>query len=113
MSSFFQGNDPQVDYGASEYWSTVAKNWAIKLDGPIEGSSYSAQYNANLSLTYAGNSATSAAEAAASAQTCQDIATAIANQTLGELSNVTITDPQEGDVLVFSSGVWINQAPAP
>jgi hypothetical protein len=30
---------------------------------------------------------------------------------LEDLQNVNIVDPQEGDVLVYQSGVWTNQQP--
>ena len=30
---------------------------------------------------------------------------------LEDLQNVNIVDPQEGDILVYQSGVWTNQQP--
>ena len=36
---------------AAEAWVLIAKDWAIKMDGPVEATSYSSKYNATLAAT--------------------------------------------------------------
>ncbi|WP_444897901.1 hypothetical protein [Microbulbifer sp. SSSA005] len=57
-------NDPQtVEAQGAQSYVNLAKDWAIKMDGPVQGESYSSQWNATLSAQSAGESAASAGQA--------------------------------------------------
>ncbi|WP_444886705.1 Kelch repeat-containing protein [Microbulbifer sp. JMSA008] len=57
-------NDPQmVEAQDAQSYANLAKDWAIKMDGPVQGESYSSQWNATLSAQSAGESAASAYQA--------------------------------------------------
>lgn len=65
-SGFYHPNslDPSVDdVQNAQDFSSLSKDWAIKMDGPVEGSSYSSQWNATLSAQKAGEAAGSADDA--------------------------------------------------
>ena len=112
MASFFQGTDPDVDPGGASQSAELAKNWAIKADGPVEGSSYSSLYNANVAAGFAGDAATSADLAVQAAGVAQDAADALGSLNINDLQDVDATAPNDGDILVFetASGTW---KPAP
>lgn len=40
----------------------VSQNWAVKMDGPVDGSDYSSKYNANQAAIYAAQAAASASQ---------------------------------------------------
>ncbi|MGL4565297.1 MAG: hypothetical protein ACRCVD_08375 [Halioglobus sp.] len=103
MSSFFQGTDPDVDPGNAQQSAQLAQDWAIKMDGPVEGADYSAEYNASLAATSAGASAASAQAAAQSAQDAADAAADLGSLLLGDLVDVSVPAPADGDILVWSS----------
>lgn len=113
MSSFFQGTDPDVDEGGAAASAQLAQDWAIKLDGPVEGSSYSAEYNANLSRTAATESAASAQAAAGSAQAAADSAAALGSIILDDIADVNAPSPNDGDVLAWNAtnSAWEPVAP--
>ena len=65
-TGFYHPNsmDPQVvDAEDALDYSLISKAWAIKMDGPVEDSSYSSQWNATLSASKAGEAAGSADDA--------------------------------------------------
>jgi hypothetical protein len=113
MSSFFQGTDPDVDEGGAASSAQLAQDWAIKLDGPVEGSDYSSEYNANLSASSAQAAATSAGQAAASAQAAADSAAAIGSIILDDIVDVNAPSPNDGEVLTWDTATskWIASAP--
>jgi hypothetical protein len=113
MSSFFQGTDPDVDEGGAASSAQLAQDWAIKLDGPVEGSGYSSEYNANLSRTAATESAASAQAAATSAQAAADSAAALGAIILNDINDVNAPAPNDGDVLTWDTATskWIASAP--
>lgn len=114
MASFFQGTDPDVDPGGASQSAELAKNWAIKADGPVEGSSYSSLYNANVAAGFAGDAATSADLAVQAAGVAQDAADQLGSLVINDLQDVDAAAPNDGDVLVFetASGTWKPAAPA-
>jgi hypothetical protein len=113
MSSFFQGTDPDVDEGGAQASAQLAQDWAIKLDGPVEGTSYSSEYNANQSALAAQNSAASAGAAAASAADAANAAAALGSIILDDITDVNAPSPNDGEVLAWNatSGKWEPVAP--
>ena len=63
-----QVSNVKVSHEASSFYADVSKQWAIKLDKPIENGEYSSKYYAKISEQYANSANKSAmsAEAAAS-----------------------------------------------
>jgi hypothetical protein len=108
MASFFQGTDPDVDAGGAQQSAQLAEEWATKLDGPVQDSSYSAHYHANAAATSATNASASASAAASSAQSAADSAAALASLALDDISNVTVPSPNDGDILtwVAANSAW-------
>jgi len=113
MSSFFQGTDPDIDEGGAQASAQLAQDWAIKLDGPVEGSSYSSEYNANQSALAAQDSAVSAGASAASAADAANAAAALGSIILDDITDVSAPSPNDGDVLAWNatSGKWESLAP--
>ena len=113
MGSFYEGTDPDVDVGGAEQSVELAAAWAIKMDGPVEGSSYSSQWNATQSASSASQSATFATNASNSADSAQSAADQLNSLLLGDLVDVDGTPPAEGDVLtwVAANGRWEPKAP--
>jgi hypothetical protein len=101
MASFFQGTDPDIDPGSAQESAQLAQEWAIKLDGPVSGTDYSSQYHAQ-------QAAASAAEAAASASLALAAADALQTLGLGDLVDVDVPAPLDGDTLTFvaANGKW-------
>jgi hypothetical protein len=113
MSSFFQGTDPDVDTGGAQASAQLAQDWAIKLDGPVEGTSYSSEYNANQSALAAQDSAVSAGAAAASAVDAANSAAALGSIILNDITDVNAPSPNDGEVLTWDTGTnnWVASAP--
>lgn len=112
MSSFFQGTDPDVDAGGAQASAQLAQDWAIKLDGPVQDTSFSSQYHANAAAASANNAAASASASATSAQEAADAAASIGALVLDDLANVDAPSPTTGDVLAFDGTNWVNQPAA-
>jgi hypothetical protein len=113
MASFFQGTDPDIDPGGAAQSAELAKDWAIKADGPVEGSSYSSLYNANIAEGHANDAADSAALSVQAAGVAQDAADQLGSLVINDLQDVDAAAPNDGDVLVFetASGTWKPAAP--
>lgn len=109
MSSFYEGSDPQVDYDGAAQAVALAKAWAIKLDGPVDGSDYSAEYNAQLAADSANASATSATNAKASEDAAAASADRLDSLLLGDLVNVSQDVPQDAAVLTWDEAqqLWV------
>lgn len=101
MAGFYQGTDPDIDPGNAQQSAELAQDWAIKLDGPVSGTDYSSQY-------WAQQAATSASEAAASASLALAAAEALQTLGLGDLVDVDVPTPVDGDTLTFvaANGKW-------
>lgn len=66
-TGFFHENeiDPlQVEAEDAQSFANLAKDWAIKMDGPVKGASYSSQWNAALSAQSADTATQAATDAA-------------------------------------------------
>jgi hypothetical protein len=103
MSSFYQGNDPDVDYSGAGEAVALAQAWAIKLDGPVEGDNYSSAYNANLAQDSATASAASAGQSAASAAEAAESADKLDSLLLGDLVDVSNMAPADLAVLTWNA----------
>ena len=114
MAGFFQGTDPDIDPGGAAQSAELAKNWAIKADGPVEGSAYSSLYNANIAEGHANDAADSAALSVQAAGVAQDAADQLGSLVINDLQDVDAAAPNDGDILVFetASGTWKPAAPA-
>ena len=108
MSSFYEGQDPDVDTGGAQEAVALGKAWAIKLDGPVDGTDYSSEYNANQSANSAAAAAASAGAANTSAQAAQAAADQLNSLVLADLVNVSNAVPQDGAQLVWndSAQLW-------
>ena len=114
MASFFQGTDPDIDPGNAGQSAELAKDWAIKADGPVEGSSYSSLYNASIAEGHANDAQTSAGLAAQAAGVAQEAADQLGSLYLDDLQDIDAASPNDGDVLVYeaASSSWKPEAPA-
>jgi len=113
MAGFFQGTDPDIDAGSAQQSAQLAQEWATKLDGPVQDSSYSAHYHAQAAATSATSARNSSLDAANSAQDAADAVANIGALTLGDLANVSVPEPNDGDVLVWvaANSQWEAAAP--
>jgi ribosomal protein S11 len=101
MSSFFQGTDPDVDTGGAAASAQLAKDWAIKLDGPVQGTDYSAQIHAQRAAQASQVAVDSALAADVSAQEAIAAADALNNITLDDIVDVNAPTPNDGDRLTW------------
>ena len=74
--------------------ATLAKNWAIKTDGTVDGTEYSAKYYANLAKTEGGSAVTDAQATALEAIKNQQTTSVTAVQTAQTTATTDITDAQ-------------------
>ena len=113
MGSFYEGTDPDVDVGGADQAVELAASWAIKMDGPVEGSSYSSQWNAAASASSAGEASTYATNASNSADAAQSAADQLNTLLLGDLVDVDGTPPTDGYILtwVAANDRWEPKAP--
>jgi hypothetical protein len=98
MSSTFYpgGEDPALSESVkrAEQYADLARDWAIKQD-LVDNDDYSSKWYAQ--------------QAKLEADRAEDAANSIENPSLGSLTDVTLSTPLEGQVIVYRSGEWVNE----
>ena len=102
MSSFYEGQDPDVDPEGAKEAVAQAKAWAIKIDGPVEGTEYSAQYNAGLSKQYRDQSNIFAQNSLESSNRAEEAADKLDSLLVSDLVDVSNTPPEDTAVLAWN-----------
>ena len=84
--------------------ATLAKNWAIKTDGTVDGTEYSAKYYANLAKTEGGSAVTDAQATALEAIKNQQTASVTAVNTAGTTQVKNVNDAGTAQVTAITTG---------
>lgn len=83
--------------------ATLAKNWAIKTDGTVDGTEYSAKYYANLAKTEGGSAVTDAQATALEAIKNQQTASVTAVNTAGTTQVKNVNDAGTAQVTAITT----------
>ena len=113
FTTFFTNNPTYyelfADASTAQYYAIQAKDWAVKMDGPVEGSNYSAKYYADM-ISNLSTEITALYNIANDIQTVASISTDVENVADNETNVTTVASMQSdiNDVVAIKSDIeWI------
>ena len=109
MSSFYGGNNPNIDYSGAQDAVALAKRWATYLGGPVEGLDYSSKQYAINAGDAADVAVVSSNQAGTYAAQAKEAADKLNEITLSDLVDVSEDVPLDAAVLTWeeSRQLWI------
>lgn len=107
FTTFFTNNPTYyelfADASTAQYYAIQAKDWAIKMDGPVEGSNYSAKYYADM-INNLSTEITALYNIASEIQTVANISTDVENVADNE-TNINTVSSNISDISTVSSNI--------